>query len=136
MEEKEWGLPQETLCGNKHGGLLHQFECASCTAWIVEPPEPLADRCRRWFWVPEWPNAFPARNGVRQLLSLGFTILQTMLFRWSIDEKKLLEEMEANAKKRGNQTKKSGFMARLEAMQREQQRMARENAKAQAKKFR
>ena len=81
-------------------------------------------------------NDYAAGLSYYYLLSLGFTILQTMLFRWSIDEKKLLEEMEANAKKRGNQPKKSGFMARLEAMQREQQRMARENAKAQQKKFR
>ena len=44
--------------------------------------------------------------------------------------------MEANAKKKGNGQKKSGFMERLEKMQREQQRMARENAKAQAKKMR
>ena len=41
--------------------------------------------------------------------------------------------MEANAKKKGNQ-KKSGFAARLEAMQREQQRLARENAKAQMRR--
>jgi hypothetical protein len=41
--------------------------------------------------------------------------------------------MEAKAKKKGA-TKKSGFMARLEAMQREQQRMARENAKAQQRR--
>ena len=73
---KEWGLPQETLCGNKHGGLLHQFECASCTAWIVEPPEALdKDKCKRWFWVPEWPNAFPARNGVCELLKLGYYMI-------------------------------------------------------------
>ena len=49
---------------------------------------------------------------------------------------KLLAQMEANAKKHDAQPKKSGFMSRLEAMQREQQRLARENAKAQAKKYR
>ena len=51
-----------------------------------------------------------------------------MIFRWTLDEKKLLAEMEENKKKRAGKPK-SGFMARLEAMQREQQRMARENAK-------
>ncbi len=81
-------------------------------------------------------NDYAAGLSYYYLLSLGFTILQTMLFRWSIDEKKLLAEMEENAKKRGNQPKKSGFMARLEAMQREQQRLARENAKEQAKRYR
>ena len=49
--------------------------------------------------------------------------------------KKVLAEMEANSKKKSNQ-KKSGFAARLEAMQREQQRLAREQAKAQQKKMR
>ena len=81
-------------------------------------------------------NDYAAGLSYYYLLSLGFTIIQTMLFRWSIDDKKLLAQMEANAKKRDAQPKKSGFMARLEAMQREQQRMARENAKAQQKKFR
>lgn len=81
-------------------------------------------------------NDYAAGLSYYYLLSLGFTILQTMLFRWSIDDQKLLAQMEANAKKRDAQPKKSGFMARLEAMQREQQRMARENAKAQQKKFR
>ena len=81
-------------------------------------------------------NDYAAGLSYYYLLSLGFTILQTMLFRWSIDDKKLLAQMEENARKRASQPKKSGFMARLEAMQKEQQRMARENAKAQAKKYR
>ena len=63
------------------------------------------------------------------------TILQTYIFRWAIDDKKVLEQMEKNAKKREGK-KKSGFMERLEQMQREQVRMARENAKAQQKKIR
>ena len=81
-------------------------------------------------------NDYAAGLSYYYLLSLGFTILQTMIFRWSIDDKKLLAQMEENARKRASQPKKSGFMARLEAMQKEQQRMARENAKAQAKKYR
>jgi len=81
-------------------------------------------------------NDYAAGLSYYYLLSLGFTILQTMIFRWSVDDKKLLAQMEENAKKRAANPKKSGFMARLEAMQREQQRMARENAKAQAKKYR
>lgn len=81
-------------------------------------------------------NDYAAGLSYYYLLSLFFTILQTMIFRWTINDKKLLEQMEANAKKKGNGQKKSGFMERLEKMQREQQRMARENAKAQAKKMR
>jgi len=74
-------------------------------------------------------NDYAAGLSYYYLLSLFITILQTMIFRWSLDEKKLLAEMEANKKKKAGKAK-SGFMARLEAMQREQQRMARENAKA------
>ena len=81
-------------------------------------------------------NDYAAGLSYYYLVSLLITILQTMIFRWSIDEKKLLAQMEANAKKKGNGQKKSGLMARLEKMQQEQQRMARENAKAQAKRIR
>ena len=80
-------------------------------------------------------NDYAAGLSYYYLVSLMFTILQTMIFRWSIDDKKILAQLEANAKKKGNQSK-SGFMQRLEQMQREQQRLARENAKAQAKKMR
>ena len=78
-------------------------------------------------------NDYAAGLSYYYFVSLLMTIIQTMIFRWSIDDKKVLAEMEANAKKKGNQ-KKSGFAARLEAMQREQQRLARENAKAQMRR--
>lgn len=80
-------------------------------------------------------NDYAAGLSYYYTVSLGFTILQTMIFRWSIDDKKLLAQMEANAKKRASQPK-SGLMARLEKMQQEQQRLAREQAKQQAKKYR
>ena len=77
-------------------------------------------------------NDYAAGLSYYYFVSLLMTIIQTMIFRWAIDDKKVLAEIEANAKKKGTQ-KKSGFAARLEAMQREQQRLARENAKAQMK---
>ncbi len=80
-------------------------------------------------------NDYAAGLSYYYLLSLGFTILQTMIFRWSIDDEKLLRQMEENAKKKSAKPK-SGFMARLEKMQQEQQRMAREQAKANAKRYR
>jgi len=80
-------------------------------------------------------NDYAAGLSYYYFVSLLMTILQTMIFRWAIDDKKVLAEMEANAQKKGTQ-KKSGFAARLEAMQREQQRLAREQAKAQQKKMR
>ena len=79
-------------------------------------------------------NDYAAGLSYYYFLSLLMTIVQTMIFRMSIDEQKLLAEMEANAKKKEGK-KKSGFMERLERMQREQQRMARENAKAQQKRY-
>ena len=66
-------------------------------------------------------------------LSLLITIIQTYVFRLIIDEKKVREQMLANAKK---PRKKSGFMARLEEAQRRQQAMIREQQKQQAKKRR
>ena len=80
-------------------------------------------------------NDYAAGSSYYYCVSLLMTILQTYIFRWAIDDKKVLEQMEKNAKKREGK-KKSGFMERLEQMQREQVRMARENAKAQQKKMR
>ena len=73
-------------------------------------------------------NDYAAGLSYYYFLSLLLTIVQTMIFRLTVDDKKVLAEMEANAKKKSPQ-KKSGLAARLEAMQREQQRLAREQAK-------
>ena len=78
-------------------------------------------------------NDYAAGLSFYYFVSLLMTIIQTMIFRWAVDDKKVLAEMEANSKKKGGQ-KKSGFAARLEAMQREQQRLAREQAKAQMRR--
>ena len=81
-------------------------------------------------------NDYAAGLSYYYFVSLLMTIIQTMIFRWSIDDKKVLAQMEANAKKKGSEKKKSSWMERLEQMQREQQRLAREQAKAQQKKMR
>lgn len=81
-------------------------------------------------------NDYAAGLSFYYFVSLLMTIIQTFIFRWAINDKKVLAQMEANAKKKGNGQKKSGFMERLEKMQREQQRIARENAKAQQKRMR
>ncbi len=78
-------------------------------------------------------NDYAAGLSYYYLVSLFITILQTMIFRWTLDDEKMLKEMEENKKKKAGKPK-SGFMARLEAMQREQQRAARENARAANKK--
>ena len=67
------------------------------------------------------------------LLSLLITIIQTTVTRHFVDEKKVRAEMEANARK---PRKKSGFMARLEAAQKQQEAAMRAQAKANARKNR
>lgn len=59
-------------------------------------------------------------------ISLLITILQTYLFRLFVDDKKLLKKLEENKKR---PAKKSGFMARLEEAQRQQQKAMREQMK-------
>ena len=78
-------------------------------------------------------NDYAAGLSYYYLVSLFITIFQTMIFRWTLDDEKMLKEMEENKKKKAGKPK-SGFMERLEKMQREQQRMARENAKAAQKR--
>ncbi len=79
-------------------------------------------------------NDYAAGLSYYYLLALFFSILQTMIFRWTTDDKKILAEMEANAKKKANAKPRSGLAERLAKMQQEQLRQARENAKAQAKR--
>ncbi len=74
-------------------------------------------------------NDYAAGLSYYYFVSLLMTIIQTYIFRWSIDDEKLLRQMEAKAAKNSASPKKSGLMARLERLQREQQRIAREQAK-------
>lgn len=79
-------------------------------------------------------NDYAAGLSYYYLLALFFSILQTMIFRWTTDDQKILAEMEANAKKKATAKPQSGLAARLQKMQQEQLRQAREQAKAQAKR--
>jgi YidC/Oxa1 family membrane protein insertase len=65
------------------------------------------------------------------LVSTLITIAQTMIFRFAINEKKLLAKLEANKKK---PKKKSGFMQRLEEAQRSQQEQLRKQQKERDKR--
>ena len=71
-------------------------------------------------------NDYAAGLSYYYFLSLLITIGQTLLFRQFIDEKKVRDQMLANAKK---PRKKKGFMARLEEAQKRQEAMMREQAK-------
>ena len=75
-------------------------------------------------------NNYAAGLSYYYFLSLLITIIQSWAFRKFVDEKKVLAELEANAKK---PRKKSGFMARLEEAQRQQEALLREQRKQQAK---
>ena len=65
------------------------------------------------------------------LISTLLTLLQTFIFRLSINDEKLLAKLKANS---GKPQKKSGFMARLEQMQKEQMARQREMLKQQQKR--
>lgn len=71
-------------------------------------------------------NNYAAGLSYYYFLSLLITIIQTYAFRFIIKEEDVKKKMAENAKK---PKKKSGFMARLEQMQREQQAMLREQQK-------
>ena len=79
-------------------------------------------------------NDYAAGLSYYYLLALFFSIMQTMIFRWTTDDQKILAEMEANAKKKAAAKPQSGLAARLQKMQQEQLRQAREQAKQQAKR--
>ena len=59
-------------------------------------------------------------------ISTLITIVQTLIFRYTINEDKLLAKLEANKKK---PAKKSGFMKRLEEAQRAQQEQLKKQQK-------
>jgi YidC/Oxa1 family membrane protein insertase len=69
-------------------------------------------------------NSYPAGLNYYYFISTLIAVLQTILFRYFLDEKALLAKLEANKKKPVK--KKSGFMARLEEAQKKQQAMLKE----------
>ena len=78
-------------------------------------------------------NNYAAGLSYYYFLSLLITIVQTFIFRQVVNEEKVRATMRENAKK---PKKKSGFMARLEEAQRQQQAMLREQEKQRAKRRR
>lgn len=80
-------------------------------------------------------NDYAAGLSYYYFLSLLFSILQTMIFRWTLDDKKMLERMTKKQAKKAAKPK-SGFMQRLENMQREQQKRMKEQVRQQSKQYR
>ena len=71
-------------------------------------------------------NNYAAGLSYYYFLSLLITIAQTYAFRYIVKEEDVRKKMAENAKK---PRKKSGFMAKLEEMQKQQQAMLREQQK-------
>lgn len=76
-------------------------------------------------------NNYAAALSYYYFLSLLITIAMTFIFRHVVKEEDVRKKMAENAKK---PRKKSGFMARLEEMQRQQQEMMRQQAKAKGRR--
>lgn len=68
-------------------------------------------------------NQYPAGLNYYYFISTLITILQTLAFRYFMNEDKLKAQIEVNKKK---PAKKSGFMSRLEEAQKKQQEMQRQ----------
>lgn len=88
MEEKEFPFVlEEDKIDIWCNCTRHIFKFQGHEAWIVEPAGrdirgrytsfnfPEEKKVRKWFWVPQWPSAFPNRNGVEELLDLGYYML-------------------------------------------------------------
>jgi YidC/Oxa1 family membrane protein insertase len=72
-------------------------------------------------------NSYSSGLNYYYFISTLITVLQTMAFRRFLNEKTLLDKLEAN--KKNPPKKKSGFMARMEEAQRKQQAMLKEQQK-------
>jgi len=77
-------------------------------------------------------NSYPAGLNYYYFISTLITVLQTILFRYFLNEEALLAKLEAN-KKNPAKKKSGGFMARLEEAQRKQQSMLKEQQKQKNK---
>ncbi|MDL2247259.1 membrane protein insertase YidC [Bacteroides sp. OttesenSCG-928-J23] len=73
-------------------------------------------------------NDFPAGLNYYYFLSTLISVLTMIVLRRTTNEEKLLAQLEAN-KSKNKDKKKSGFAARLEAMQKEQERLTKEKSK-------
>lgn len=78
-------------------------------------------------------NDYPSGLNYYYFISTLISVATMMILRRTTDENKLLADLEAN-KKDPKQAKKTGFAARLEAMQKQQEQLAKERANKQNKR--
>ena len=79
-------------------------------------------------------NSYPAGLNYYYFISTLITVLQTILFRYFLNEDALLAKLEANKKNPTKKKKTGGFMARLEEAQRKQQALLKEQQKQKKKR--
>jgi YidC/Oxa1 family membrane protein insertase len=77
-------------------------------------------------------NSYPAGLNYYYFISTLITILQTLIFRYFLNEEALLAKLEANKKSPAKKTS-GGFKARLEEAQRKQQALLKEQQKQKNK---
>lgn len=70
---QELNLPSDTVTDEYQGAVRYRFTFEGREAWIVAGNNVMEERY--FFWVPEWPCAFPERNGVKELLKLGYIMV-------------------------------------------------------------
>jgi len=78
-------------------------------------------------------NSYPAGLNYYYFISTLITVLQTILFRYFLNEEALLAKLEANKKNPSKKKSGGGFMARLAEAQRKQQAMLKEQQKQKGK---
>jgi YidC/Oxa1 family membrane protein insertase len=80
-----------------------------------------------------WFNSYAAGLNYYYLVSTLISIMQTLAFRFFLNEERLLAKLEANKAKAKPAKKKSGFMARLEEAQRKQQALLKQQQQGRRK---
>jgi YidC/Oxa1 family membrane protein insertase len=73
-------------------------------------------------------NDYPAGLNYYYFLSTLISVVTMAWMRYATDDAKLLAQLEAN-KKNPNEMRKTGFQARLEAMQKQQEELQRQRGK-------
>ena len=81
-------------------------------------------------------NNYSAGLSYYYFLSTLFGIIITYAIRWSLDENKILAQMKENLKKPAKASKSSGWVARLQQIQKEQEAQLKKQREEQARKAR
>lgn len=77
IEQHQINLPDDYTEDTYRGKVRYCFNIDGHEAWLVVPYNPIPGKY--WFAVPEWPTAFPDRNGVDELLDMGFYMVHVNL---------------------------------------------------------